>query len=99
MLTQFPMVSSILFHRIATSKGIDFESVNVLVAIGHQDAVPGLRSLLANRGTDDLALLFLRCGNKELSEAAVTWANARGYRVLSIPMPAGKSAGASWGRF
>ena len=92
----WPMTRAVLFGSVYASKTTDYDSLNALISIGHPDSTLRLLSLLQSRGSQDLATLFLNCGNSELSSAARAWATANKYQVTQLP---GGAGGLAWGRF
>lgn len=64
-----------------------------LVDVGQKGTEDALVTALLNYGDVGLAEYYLNCGNRQLEQAARTWASRHGYSVHSTP----GSGGGQWG--
>jgi hypothetical protein len=60
---------------------IDY-AVYSFIRIGGKDTIAILTQFLQEKGTKDIALSYLNCGQETLSKAGEEWATAQGYRVV-----------------
>jgi HEAT repeat protein len=70
-------------------------AVNSFISLGNVTVLPELTNILQSAGDAEMAVTYLNCGNKRLSDAARQWASDHGYTVVS----SGGGGSASWGNW
>ena len=58
-------------------------AVYAFIALGNEEIIPDLITVLNNNGNEIMAETYLNSGNKELSDAARDWARRNGYKITS----------------
>lgn len=65
------------------------------IGLGRNEILKELIDTLESKGTKDMAIAFLNCGNAALVEASRSWAKSRGFTII----PWGGKAPVHWGTF
>ncbi|HTQ31426.1 MAG TPA: hypothetical protein VMI53_09465, partial [Opitutaceae bacterium] len=65
------------------------------MALGEPKILDDLTRILDDQGNQELAELYLNCGNDKLEKAAQDWASRNGYTTITLPTSNGSHA--SWG--
>ncbi len=90
------MTKSVLLQDLETGDPgkIDY-AVMSFIRIGEPNTIETLTQFLQEKGSKDLALAYLNCGQEQLSKAGEDWANAQGYEVVRTEVPQNQAT--QWG--
>jgi hypothetical protein len=68
-------------------------AVCTFIALGNKEVVPDLAEVLTSHGSEELAAIFMNCGDSSLAQSALAWTSLRGIKEsdnFTAPNP-------SWG--
>lgn len=90
------MTKRVLLYDIETGNRKKIEnSVYTFMSIGKRAIVQNLIQVLNNKGNKEMAETYLNCGDRELNEAAQSWAIQNGYQIRT----GAGTRKASWGHW
>jgi HEAT repeat protein len=73
-------------------------NITFFLEIGEPGSEDALMEALKKSGNQEMATLFLNCGNSKLEEAGSAWATAHNLNVRKVPARVGNSGGVWGGR-
>ncbi|MCP4370561.1 MAG: HEAT repeat domain-containing protein, partial [Deltaproteobacteria bacterium] len=95
LIMMWDQTKKVLSSDVMSNK---FKVVNnatcAFLRIGKQEIIPRLLTALNQRGSKDMALVYLNSGHSDLQKAATDWAHLHGYTISTLP---GSNINVHWG--